>query len=99
VMASWYMFGRSGAAESIVNTQMTLDSIAFALIGGASFSGGKGSLGGSVLSIFSVVILMNILNQLGVGTYAKDVIKGALLVTVVVLNEYRSLKAKSMVKS
>jgi len=99
VMASWYMYGRSGAAESIVNTQITLDSIAFALIGGASFSGGKGSLGGSVLSIFSVVILMNILNQLGVGTYAKDVIKGALLVSVVVLNEYRSLKAKSMVKS
>ena len=99
VMASWYMYGRSGAAESIVNTQMTLDSIAFALIGGASFSGGKGSLGGTVLSIFSVVILMNILNQLGVGTYAKDVIKGALLVSVVVLNEYRSLKAKSMVKS
>lgn len=99
VMASWYMYGRSGAAETIVNTQMTLDSIAFALIGGASFSGGKGSLGGSVLSIFSVVILMNILNQLGVGTYAKDVIKGALLVSVVVLNEYRSLKARSMVKS
>ncbi|MCJ7694478.1 MAG: ATP-binding cassette domain-containing protein [Anaerolineaceae bacterium] len=99
VMASWYMYGRSGAAESIVNTQMALDSIAYALIGGASFSGGKGSLGGTVLSIFSVVILMNILNQLGVGTYAKDVIKGALLVSVVVLNEYRSLKAKSMVKS
>ena len=99
VMASWYMYGRSGAAESIVNTQITLDSIAFALIGGASFSGGKGSLGGSVLSIFSVIILMNVLNQLGVGTYAKDVIKGALLVSVVVLNEYRSIKAKSMVKS
>ena len=99
VLASWYMYGRSGAAESVVNTQIVLDAIAFALIGGASFSGGKGSLSGSVLSIFSVVILMNILNQLGVGTYAKDVIKGALLVSVVVLNEYRSLKAKSMVKS
>ncbi len=99
VLASWYMYGRRGAAESIVNTQMVLDAIAFALIGGASFSGGKGSLSGSVLSIFSVVILMNILNQLGVGTYAKDVIKGILLVSVVVLNEYRSLKAKSMIKS
>jgi len=98
VMASWYMFGRSGAAESTVNIQLILDSIAFALIGGASFSGGKGSLGGSILSIFSVVILMNILNQLGVGTHAKDVIKGALLVSVVVLNEYRSFKAKTMVK-
>ena len=98
VLASWYMFGRSGAAESIVNTQMTLDSVAFALIGGGSFMGGKGSLGGSVLSIFSVVILMNILNQLGVGTYTKEVIKGALLVAVIVLNEYRSFKAKSTVK-
>lgn len=98
VMASWYMFGRCGAAESVVNAQMGLDSIAFALIGGASFSGGKGSLAGTVLSIFSVVILMNILNQLGVGTYAKDVIKGVLLVSVVVLNEYRSLKSKSMIK-
>jgi len=78
---------------------LTLDSIAFALIGGASFSGGKGSLSGSMLSIFSVVILMNILNQLGVGTYEKEVIKGALLVSVVGLNEYRSLKAKTRVKS
>jgi len=99
VMASWYMYGRSGAAESTVNIQLILDSIAFALIGGASFSGGKGSLGGSILSIFSVVILMNILNQLGVGTHAKDVIKGALLVSVVVLNEYRSIKARSVVRS
>jgi len=99
VAASWYMYGRSGAAESTVNVQFTLDAIAFALIGGASFSGGKGSVAGTVLSIFSVVILMNILNQLGVGTYAKDVIKGALLVSVVVLNEYRSIKASSMIKS
>jgi len=99
VAASWYMYGRSGAAESTVNVQFTLDAIAFALIGGASFSGGKGSVAGTVLSIFSVVILMNILNQLGVGTYAKDVIKGALLVSVIVLNEYRSIKASSMIKS
>ncbi len=99
VAASWYMYGRSGAAESTVNVQFTLDAIAFALIGGASFSGGKGSVAGTVLSIFSVVILMNILNQLGVGTYAKDVIKGALLVSVVVLNEYRSIRARSMIKS
>lgn len=99
VLGSWYMYGRSGAAESIVNTQITLDSIAFALIGGGSFSGGKGSLLGSILSIFSVVILMNILNQLGMGTYAKDVIKGTLLVGVIVLNEYRSIKAKDSVRA
>lgn len=99
VMASWYLYGRTGAAESVVNTQMTLDSVAYALIGGGSFSGGKGSIGGSVLAIFSVVILMNILNQLEVGTYAKDVIKGALLVAIVVLNEYRAIKAENYIKA
>jgi len=98
VLGSLFMLGRSGAAEATVAFQTNLDAVAFALIGGGSFSGGKGSVGGSVIAIFSVIVLMNILSSLSVGTYPKDVIKGVLLVSIIVLNEYRAQRARNMVK-
>ena len=95
IAGTLFMLGRSGAADPTVDIQINLDVLAFALIGGGSFSGGKGSVGGSVLSVFCVVILMNILNVMNVGTYQKIVIKGILLISIIVLNEYRSNRSLS----
>jgi len=99
VLASMYVLGRTGAMESTINVQQMLDSIAYALIGGGSFSGGKGNLAGSVLSVFCVIVLMNILSIFGIGAYAKDTIKSALLIAIIVFQEYRVIKAARAIKN
>ena len=99
VLASMYVLGRTGAMESTINVQQMLDSIAYALIGGGSFSGGKGNLAGSVLSVFCVIVLMNILSIFGMGAYAKDTIKSALLIAIIVFQEYRVVKAARAIKN
>lgn len=97
VIGSLFMLGRSGAAEATVAFRVNLDAVAFALIGGGSWSGGKGSIFGSVAAIFTVIVLMNILGSLNVGTHQRDVIRGVFLITIIALNEYRTNRAKSMV--
>ena len=94
VISALFMLGRSGAAEATVQFQNNLDAVAFALIGGGSFRGGRGSIGGSVVAIFSVIVLMSILSVLNVDTYPKDVVKAVLLVLIIVLNEHRTSKAR-----
>lgn len=93
------MLGRSGAAEATVNIQNNLDAIAYALIGGGSFSGGKVSIAGSMLAILSVIVLMNILGAAGLGTHPRDFIKGILLVSIIIINKYRATKARQIVKA
>ncbi len=95
-VASIYMLGRRGAAESAVNSGMMLDSIAFSLIGGATLAGGKGSVAGSLLGVFSIAILMNILNQIGVGMYFQQIIRGVLLMGIIISYERRISKRKEI---
>lgn len=97
VIGSLFMLGRSGAAEATVAFQVNLDTIAYALIGGASFTGGKASIWGSIFAIFSVIVLMNILNSFNISTHPRDVIRGVFLVSIIALNEYRTWKVKNMV--
>ena len=42
-LAAFYMLGRTGGAEPAVDPRLTLDSIAYCLIGGATLAGGSGS--------------------------------------------------------
>ena len=67
VLAAFYMLGRSGGAEPMIDSRLTLDSIAYCLIGGATLAGGKGSLGGSLITILLMTMLLNVLGHSGVG--------------------------------
>ena len=76
----------SGQINRIWPTQgagYELAAISIAVLGGASLTGGKGTMTGTFLAALIFGGLMNILNLSGVGTYLQDVVKGALLVFVV----------------
>ncbi len=89
VMAGYYMLGRSGAAEPSVDTNLSLNSIAYALIGGATLAGGKGSLTGSVLAAFVITVLLNIANHAGVNNYWQQIIRGTVIMVILVVYERR----------
>jgi ribose transport system permease protein len=89
----------SGQMNRIWSTQgagYELAAISIAVLGGASLTGGKGTMTGTFVAAFIFGGLMNILNLSGVGTYLQDVVKGGLLVFVVGMMYLREARMKAV---
>jgi ribose transport system ATP-binding protein len=83
-LAAFYLLGRTGGAEPAVDPRLTLDSIAYCLIGGATLAGGRGSAGGSLLTILLMIMLLNVLGHSGVGIFYQQIIRAVLLLFIVI---------------
>ena len=59
------------------------DAIAAAVLGGTSFNGGRGSMGGTIIGILIIAILANGLNLLEVPYYWQTVVKGLVIMLAV----------------
>ena len=77
---------RLWSAQPNSGTGLELDAIAASVLGGASLSGGAGSVVGAVTGTFIVGILSNGLNLLEVPSYNQQVIKGLVFIVAVVLD-------------
>ena len=60
-----------------------LTAIAAVVIGGASLSGGVGSMGGTLIGVLIIGVLNSGLSQIGAQTYDKDVIIGVMIAAAV----------------
>jgi ribose transport system permease protein len=60
-----------------------LTAIAAVVIGGASLSGGVGSIGGTLIGVLIIGVLNSGLSQIGAQTYDKDVIIGVMIAAAV----------------
>ena len=76
--------------------QYEMNAIAGAVIGGASFTGGTGCILGTVLGVFILSMLENIMSLLALPPYPQQVIKGAIIILAVLL---QSVTAKRRVKA
>lgn len=86
------MASRFGAGDPRSGTGFEFDVIVAILLGGTSLSGGKGSVVGTLLGALIVAVLGNGLDMLNVLTFWQSVLKGAILVAAILLNE-KILKA------
>lgn len=68
--------------------------IAAAIMGGASMAGGRGSVWGSILGVFSIGILVNGMNLMGVYTYYQIGIRALILLIVVVIDAISALNLR-----
>jgi ribose transport system permease protein len=83
---------RFGSASVTVGSGVELRVITAAIIGGASLSGGEGSVLGAFLGALFMAVLANALNLLGVDVYWQNLVTGLILIIAVVvdvLNERR----------
>jgi ribose transport system permease protein len=62
-----------------------LDAIAAVIIGGASMSGGRGSLRGTLAGILILGVVSNILDLWGVSANLKGVVKGLVIIVSVLI--------------
>jgi ribose/xylose/arabinose/galactoside ABC-type transport system permease subunit len=76
-----------GAASVSYGQNAELRVIAATAIGGASFSGGAGTIGGTVLGVIFLAMVYNAFNMSGINTYWQDVAIGAMLLVAVFLGE------------
>jgi ribose transport system permease protein len=66
-----------------------LDTIAAVVIGGASLSGGVGSIGGTAVGVLIIGVLRNGLNLLGVSPFIQQVVIGVVIALAVAADTWR----------
>jgi ribose transport system permease protein len=94
-VAGLLITARFGSASVSIGAGEELRVITAAIIGGASLSGGEGSVLGAFLGALFMGFLANALNLLGVDVYWQNLVTGALLIFAVVvdvLNERRKTR-------
>lgn len=64
---------------------MEMDAIAAAVVGGASLSGGKGTILGAVYGMLIIAVMNNLLNLFGVPPFLRDAFKGLIVIAAVLL--------------
>jgi ribose transport system permease protein len=68
-----------------------LDAIAAVVVGGISLTGGEGSILRTLLGVFIIGVLSNILNLLGMSSFNQMVIKGMVIILAVWLDKYKKV--------
>jgi ribose transport system permease protein len=74
---------RIGASSPQVGGTVIFDAAAAVLLGGTSFAGGIGGVGGTAVGVLFLATLQNGLSVSGVASYWQQIITGAILIIVV----------------
>ncbi|MDR1028652.1 MAG: ABC transporter permease, partial [Clostridiales Family XIII bacterium] len=85
-VAGILLTARAGIATPSAGTGFELNAIAAVVIGGASLSGGKGKVANTVVGVFIIALIGNIMNLLSVPPYPQQIIQGAIIIIAVLLN-------------
>lgn len=85
-LAGVIQVARIGAASPLVGGTVIFDAAAAVLLGGTSFAGGIGGVGGTAVGVLFLATLQNGLSVSGVADYWQQIITGVILVVVVTLD-------------
>jgi erythritol transport system permease protein len=75
------------AAHPATGESFELNAIAAAVLGGTSMSGGRGTIGGTIIGAFVIGILSDGLVMMGVSSFWQMVIKGLVIIIAVVVDQ------------
>lgn len=86
---------RMYSGQPTVGQGFEMDAIAAAILGGTSFSGGTGTMGGTLIGVFVIGVLNNGLNLLNVSSFWQLIIKGVVILLAVYVD---MLKKQNKIK-
>lgn len=66
-----------------------MDAIAATIIGGTAMAGGRGSIWGTIIGVFMLQIIQNMLNMAGLSPYLQGVVKGIVIIGSVYIQKQR----------
>ena len=90
--------GRMNSGFPLAGVGAELDAIAAVIIGGASFFGGAGTVGGTLLGAIIMGVLRNGLNLLNVNAYWQTIVIGGVIVIAVWVDAVRKRAAERSAK-
>jgi ribose transport system permease protein len=93
-VAAIFLSARILSIDPIAGTGLELDSIAAVVIGGTSLFGGRGSIIGTLIGVFIMVLIRNGLNLLNVSPYWQGSAIGSIIIAAVLAE--RLLSSRSM---
>ncbi|MCL2580271.1 MAG: ABC transporter permease [Oscillospiraceae bacterium] len=81
---------RLGNIQPSLGGAFELDAIAACVIGGASLSGGKGTIQGTAMGVLILAVMNNLLSLRNVDTYWQSILKGIIIIVVVLIHSSSS---------
>ncbi len=79
------LVSRLGIAQPSLGIAYELDAIAACVIGGAALGGGAGGVPGTLFGVFTLGLINNLLNLVGVKSFYQDIVKGSVIILAVLL--------------
>ena len=95
-MAGVISVGRLASANANAGATYDNDAIAACIVGGASFTGGKGTIWGTLIGALLMAVIRNGLNLMGASNDIQYIVIGAVIILAVTLDVFRNkLEAKA----
>jgi inositol transport system permease protein len=94
-VAAILLTSKNLTAQAGMGVMYELDAIAMAVIGGVSLSGGRGSIVGTVIGALIFSVIISGFTSIRLDAYYQDMVKGAIIVGAVVLDQWRQRRAAS----
>lgn len=89
-IAGVMLASRSNVFSPTAAADYEMNALAGAVIGGASMTGGTGSVFGTILGVFILAMLENVMNLMSFPPFPQQVIKGIIIILAVYLQEFTS---------
>ncbi|MHB1394052.1 MAG: ABC transporter permease [Clostridia bacterium] len=89
-LAGVVLSSRISSGQPGLGSGYELDAIAAAVIGGTSFSGGIGTVWGTMVGALIIGVLNNGLDLLNVSAYWQQIVKGLIIVAAIILDERKN---------
>ena len=86
---------RAMSAQAGMGMMYELDAISAAVIGGTSLFGGRGRITGTLIGVLILGVITSGFVFLRINAYYQDMVKGAIIVGAVILDQYRNNKLKN----
>jgi len=86
--------GRLGAAAPVAGTGIELSAAAAVLLGGTSFSGGAGGVGGTLIGVMFIGTLRNGLGLSGVSSFWQDIVTGVILIAAIAVDRVSQARGR-----
>lgn len=92
-IASIVFVSRLDSITATAGSGYELRALTAAIIGGITFEGGRGSIGGAFIGVLLLGIINNAMNILSVWPYAQTAISGAIIVVAVILSNLDNMRS------